>query len=109
MRRCSDQGKDVYSRPCTIDAYDPARLEAVGVDLLDVGDVPPYLVHPRERRGDGGEQGECRPHVLVSSELGELCETCRDKDLLGKGKSLSVSVKKLGGRGLRGEEIGRAA
>lgn len=58
----------VHLRPGAVDANDATLGEAVGVGVLDVGDVPPDLVYPREDGGrGGGEQGKCRPHLLVSS------------------------------------------
>jgi hypothetical protein len=45
-------------RPCAIDTNDTALEEAVWIRILDVGYVPPYLLHPREHRGCQTEPGE---------------------------------------------------
>lgn len=39
-----------YARPSAIDADDTTREEAIGVLVLDVGDVPPYFLHASQYR-----------------------------------------------------------
>ena len=57
VRRRADRVRDL--RPGAVDTDDTPRLEAVGVGILDIGDIPPDLVHTGEDWGDGGdEEGE---------------------------------------------------
>lgn len=57
-------GGDVERRrwPCVVDAYDAAGEEAIGVDVVDVGDVPPDFVDACDDgeglEGEEGDQGE---------------------------------------------------
>ena len=58
-----------YIRPSAVDANDPTRLETVRVGVLDVGDVPPYLLHAGKRRRDSGEECERGPLHVVRRSL----------------------------------------
>lgn len=49
-----------YLRPRPVDADRLPREEAVRVNVVDVGDVPPELLDASEGRGHGGEDGEGR-------------------------------------------------
>lgn len=57
-------------RPRSVDTDDPTGVQAIGVGILDVGDVPPELLHAGEGRGSSGDEGEHRPHRVVLSLLG---------------------------------------
>ena len=88
----------VHSRPCTVDTNDATLCETVGVGILDIGDVPPDLMHAGEGGGDGGKQGECRPHFVVTSVPG---------DALGEGRGRAPVDSQAGGGGRGGDlEVG---
>ena len=55
---------DGHSRPCSVDTNDPTFSKTIWVCVLNVGDVPPDLVHARERGGEqrGQCEGEGGPH-----------------------------------------------
>ena len=53
--------EEKHLRPGAVDANDPARLEAIGVGVLDVGDVPPDLADRCESGRGGREEGEGGP------------------------------------------------
>lgn len=55
-------------RPCAVDTNNATGLKAVGVGVLDVGDVPPDLVDRGEGGCRGEEGSEGRPLHVVSGE-----------------------------------------
>ena len=59
----------LHLRPSAVDTNYATRLEAVGVGVLDVGDVPPYLVYRGEGGSEGGEQSKSRQLHLVNGPL----------------------------------------
>ena len=71
VRRRADRVRDL--RPGAVDTNDPTRLETVGVGVLDVGDVPPYLLDRGERGRCSAEEGDGRPlHVLYKPLVTEV-------------------------------------
>lgn len=95
MFRIQRAGRQGYLRPGVVDANDTSGEDAVGVLVLNVGDVPPELLDARERREHEAQKNKWGIHgCAVQGEKLARGGQVRHLDIR---RDLSSKVKKFDG------------